>query len=131
MTDENLWKTVIDALKERGIALEGQCCDAADPSKIKVVCVAANLAESMREVGDSPRDQVIMARVDGKTAGELDAWIAAGAAKSRSEAAALFIREGLKVRAAELAELQDAVQDVQKAQERLRKRARGVFGDDE
>ena len=50
--------------------------------------------------------------------------------RSRSEAAALFIREGLKVRAEELERLRDALREVEDAKRRLREKARGVLGDD-
>jgi len=128
MRDENLWKLITDTLEERGVNLGELCCRGVDPSQVKVVCVAPNLADSIRVVGDAPRDQVIVARIDAQTASELDTWIAAGAAKSRSEAAALFIREGLNVRADELATLEGALRDVEAARERLREQARSVFG---
>jgi hypothetical protein len=48
--------------------------------------------------------------------------------RSRSEAAALFIREGFKVRAAELEQLQDALRAVEEAKQRLSEKAREVFG---
>lgn len=48
--------------------------------------------------------------------------------RSRSEAAALFIQEGLKVREQELDQLGDALQGVEQAKERLREKARDVFG---
>ncbi len=54
------------------------------------------------------------------------AWVEAGAVKSRSAAAALFIREGLKARDPELQELKDALTDV--ARQRLREKAEGVLG---
>ncbi len=50
--------------------------------------------------------------------------------KSRSAAAALFIREGLKVRDSELQELKDALTDVDRARERLREKAKDVLGAD-
>ncbi len=49
--------------------------------------------------------------------------------KSRSEAAALFIREGLEVRGAELEQLEESLRDLQTAKERVREKAREVFGD--
>lgn len=131
MCDENLWTIISEKLREQGIDAGQFCCQGSSPGKVKVVCVAPNLAESMKEVGDTPRDQVIMTRIDGVTAEQLDAWIAAGAAKSRSEAAALFIREGLKVRADELSALQDALQEVHNARARLQEKARSVFGKQE
>ena len=51
-----------------------------------------------------------------------------GAVKSRSEAAAVFIREGLKVRDSELDGLRDALNKVQEAKTRLHREAREVFG---
>lgn len=96
--------------------------------RVKVVCVAPGLQESVDEMGRSPRDQVVMVRVDSETSDALDAWVETGAVKSRSEAAALFIREGLRVRADELERLKDALGDVEAARERLREQAREVFG---
>ena len=51
--------------------------------------------------------------------------------KSRSEAAALFIREGLKVRASELERLNDALRSYADAKERLQREARDAFGLDD
>jgi hypothetical protein len=70
-------------------------------------------------------------RVDKETLRELDAWVETDAVKSRSEAAALFIREGLNVRSSELGELKDALDTVAKAKARLRDAARSVFGEPE
>ena len=95
---------------------------------IKVVCVAPDLKASADEMNETPRDQVVMVRVDGETRDALDAWVKTGAVKSRSEAAALFIREGLSVRADELERLREALREVEEAQDRLRDKAREVFG---
>ena len=70
-----------------------------------------------------------MARIDEETRNALDAWVETGAVKSRSEAAALFIREGLTVRTSEREQLSDALRDVEKAKDRLRKEARAVLGE--
>lgn len=104
------------------------CSDHEGPHKVKVVCVTPDLKDSMDEMGHAPRDKVIMVRVDEETSAALDAWVETGAVKSRSEAAALFIREGLKVRKDELDSLQDALSDVARAKEKLRKKAGEVFG---
>jgi hypothetical protein len=72
-----------------------------------------------------------MVRVDEGTSKALDAWVETGAVRSRSEAAALFIREGLQVRADELEQLKDALNGVEEAKHRLREKARQVFGDAE
>ena len=105
------------------------CCGEGE-DRIKVVCVAPGLKASVQEMGRNPRDQVVMVRVDEDTSLALDAWVETGAVKSRSEAAALFIREGLQIRADELARLKDALADVETARARLRRQAREVFGED-
>ncbi len=94
----------------------------------KVVCVSPDLKDSVDEMAKSQRDNVVMVRVDEETRNKLDAWVEAGAVKSRSEAAALFIREGLKVRRAELEKLEESLRDLQTAKERVREKAREVFG---
>ncbi len=101
-----------------------------DLPHVKVVCVTPDLKQSVEEMGQTQRDHVVMVRVDSETLEALDAWVATGAVKSRSEAAALFIREGLTVRADELAQLRDALREVQEAQERLKTRAQEIFGKD-
>ena len=98
-------------------------------SRFKVVCVTPGLKDSVEEMSKTARDQVVMVRVDSETSEALDAWVQTGAVKSRSEAAALFIREGLNVRADELARLKDALAEVQAARERLHEQAREVFGE--
>lgn len=95
---------------------------------MKVVAVAANLCASVDDMGASARDQVLMVRVDAGTIKTLDAWVETGAVKSRSEAAALFLREGLGVRSEELAELGEALGGVEEAKRRLHKKARKVLG---
>ena len=72
-------------------------CDLGGRRGVKVVCVSPDLKESVEEMGATQRDQVVMVRVDEGTREQLDAWVATGAVKSRSEAAALFIREGRSV----------------------------------
>ena len=95
---------------------------------VKVMCLAGNLRDSVDALGDSARDHVVMVRVDEDTVNALDPWVEAGAVKSRSAAAALFIREGLKVRDPELQELEDALEDVDRAKQRLREKADDVLG---
>lgn len=128
-----LWGKIRDQLKEKGVSIDfenGFDFSCVDPSGggVKVVCVAPDLKQSVEEMGRKPRDQVVMVRVDESTLGDLDAWVATGAVKSRSEAAALFIREGLKVRSDELERLRGALREVKEAQERLRQQAREIFG---
>ena len=142
---ESLWSRIRDKLEENGVFLRVDSnlaelglgriedldldIDLGDKGAgIKVVCVAPDLKASAEEMNETPRDKVVMVRVDEKTREELDAWVETGAVKSRSEAAALFIREGLAVRADELARLRDALREVEEARERLRDKASEVFG---
>jgi Arc/MetJ-type ribon-helix-helix transcriptional regulator len=122
-----IWDRIREELGSKGIDFDSQCCDTSPGSPLKVVCMAGGLADSLREMGKTPRDQVLMVRIDEDTAKRLDAWIETGAFKSRSEAAALFIREGLKVHTRELDELEDALKGVEDAKDRLRRKAREVF----
>jgi Arc/MetJ-type ribon-helix-helix transcriptional regulator len=128
-------KAVQAKLEEHGIEIDlaGAVASAAGGGegagpRVKVVCIAPDLKDSVEELGQSSRDKVLMVRVDEETSVALDAWVETGAVKSRSEAAALFIREGLKVRQAELDRLSAALKDVEKAKEKLREKAREVFG---
>ncbi len=127
----DMWNLIQTELRDKGIDVEALSCCGPDSSCLKVVCLPVGLGSSLEELGKEVRDQVVMVRVDEDTRRKLDAWVASGAVKSRSEAAALFIQEGLKVRATELERLGDAIQAVEEAKERLRKKARDVFGDQE
>jgi hypothetical protein len=129
---ERVLREVQARLREQGIeaslgAAEACCAEEGSP-RVKVVCVAPGLADSVRELGAKPRDQVVMVRVDESTSRALDAWVETDAVRSRSEAAALFIREGLRVRADELDRLRDALGEVERARAELQRRAREVFG---
>jgi len=128
-----LWDRIRSQLQDKGVSIDFEngfdfSCVNPMGGGVKVVCVAPDLKQSVEEMGRKPRDQVVMVRVDESTLGDLDAWVATGAVKSRSEAAALFIREGLKVRSDELERLRGALREVKEAQERLRQRAREIFG---
>ena len=125
----DLWGVIQSELRDKGIDVETLSCCAPDTSCLKVVCLPTGLGQSLEELGQEVRDQVVMVRVDEDTRRKLDAWVGSGAVKSRSEAAALFIREGLKVRASELDKLGEAIQGVEEAKARLRKKARDVFGE--
>ncbi len=123
-----IWERIREELKETGIDLDVDCCEANLGSRLKVVCMAGGLSDSLKEMGKKARDQVVMVRVDEETSQKLDHWVETGAFKSRSEAAALFIREGLKVHAKELAELEEALGGVKEAKDNLRQKAREMFG---
>ncbi len=126
-TGEILSKAVEAKLKELGIDLSAICGEG-EAGKARVVCVAADLSGSLKELSGAARDQVVMVRVDDKTRRQLDAWVETGAVRSRSEAAALFIREGLKLREGELDGLAEALSELEKAKKRLHEEAALVFG---
>jgi Arc/MetJ-type ribon-helix-helix transcriptional regulator len=124
----DLGSLIVKELERQGIGLDQLCRDAGDGPQVKVVCVAPTLRDSVERLGESARDQVVMVRIDEPTRKKLDAWVETGAVKSRSEAAALFIREGLGVRESELADLKEALEGVNEARARLRRRASRVLG---
>jgi hypothetical protein len=132
---ESILSSIEEHLSEAGLDVDlsgdsGVWSWPRNSKRVKVVCVTPGLKQSVEELGKSPRDQVVMVRVDTATSESLDAWVETGAVKSRSEAAALFIREGLRVRSDELERLRGALRDVEEARDRLRAQAREVFGDE-
>jgi hypothetical protein len=129
-----IWDRVRGELNNAGIDLETMGVRIEElggklGQAVKVVFVAPDLQESVSAMNREQRDQVIMVRVDEATLHQLDAWVKTDAVKSRSEAAAVFIREGLKMRASELEKLEDALADVDRARERLHERVKEVFGE--
>jgi len=94
-----------------------------------VMCLTGDMKTTVAEMGQAARDQVVMVRIDEETKIDLDAWVETGAVKSRSQAAALFIREGIKVRAGELDELREALDEVGEARRRLEEKAKEVIGE--
>lgn len=124
----DLGSLILKELERQGIGLDQLCGDAGDGPQVKVVCVAPTLRDSVERLGESARDQVVMVRIDEPTRKKLDAWVETGAVKSRSEAAALFIREGLGVRESELTDLKEALEGVNEARARLRRKASRVLG---
>lgn len=124
-------KAVEEALENQGLTLDALACGDDCDTQVKVVCVAPNLASSMSQLRQAARDQVVMVRVDEQVSRALDAWVETDVVKSRSEAAALFIREGLEVRRSELDQLKETLEGVSKAKEELRKKAQQIFGNDE
>ena len=130
-SNPNIFSVISEKLEGLGITLSDEIeASLRDlDAGLKVVCVTPDLGESVREMGESPREHTVMVRVDEDTRQKLDAWVESGAVKSRSEAAALFIREGLQVRAEELSELEDALKQVDEAKRKLREKAKTVFGD--
>ena len=125
---DDILSMINEELKKEGIDLKKLGEDCLSGLPLKMVWVASDLDDSLREMGEETRDQVVMVRIDDETTESLDDWVETGAVKSRSEGAALFIREGLKVRAEELARLKDALADVKAAKEKLREQAKDVLG---
>lgn len=115
------------ALAAHGIDLADlTCADGSTP--VRVVVVAASLKDSLAGLSRHVRDQVLMVRVDAETVATLDRWVATGAARSRSEAAALFLREGLAVRAADLDAMAEAIDRLEAARRDLEVRAATLLG---
>ena len=127
---KGLWASIQETLNDAGLEIELPDLSDLDPLNYKMVCMPFGLAASLQDLERERRENVVMVRVDNRTQKSLDAWIEAGAVKSRSEAAALFIREGLNVRAQELKELEDALREVEEAKERLREKAKTVLRED-
>lgn len=127
-----IFERIASQLREKGIDIDFSAsgldiCAPGKGGKIKMVCISPDLKERVEKMGEANRKRVLMVRVDDETLQDLDSWVATGAVKSRSEAAALFIREGLRLRKSELDKLKDALNEVQQAQERLKERAAEVF----
>ena len=92
-----LWASLQSKLEQAGFDVRLPDMSEFDPTvACKVICLPFGLATAREEMERQPRDNVVMVRVDDETKRQLDAWIESGAARSRSEAAALFIREGLR-----------------------------------
>ena len=128
---DDLLSMLGEQLKKQGIDLKALGEDCLSGIPLKFVCVASDLKDSVRELGEGTRDQVVMVRIDDETTRSLDDWVETGAVGSRSQGAALFIREGLQVRAEELAKLKDALADVKAAKDKLREQAKDVLGERE
>jgi len=127
MTD--LFAEISKTLERHGIDFRIGLGGDDDLADCTVMCLTGDMKSTVAEMGRAARDQVVMVRIDEDTKDDLDAWIETGAVKSRSEAAALFIREGIKVRSGELEQLREALADVSAAKRRLEQQAREVIGD--
>lgn len=124
---------VLELIREKllaqGVDLDALCAaPKAGAGAPRVVVVGADLRQTAEQLSSTTRDQVVMVRVDEETSRDLDAWVETGSLKSRSEAAALFIREGLRLHETEFRQLRDAIRDVDSAKQRLREKARELFG---
>ena len=126
MTD--LFTEISKTLEDHGIDFRIGLGGDDDLADCTVMCLTGDMKTTVAEMGRAARDQVVMVRIDEETMSDLDSWIETGAVKSRSEAAALFIREGIKVRSGELEQLREALEDVSEAKKRLEVRAKEVIG---
>lgn len=122
-----LWESIKEQLAQQGIDLDAPDGGQASDALVRAICVVPDLGESVRKLAESPRDQVVMVRIDSDALEALDAWVQSGAVRSRSEAAALFIREGLSVHARELEQLRGALREVEKAKRRLQERVKDLL----
>jgi Arc/MetJ-type ribon-helix-helix transcriptional regulator len=125
----DLLTQVGQALGEHGIDFRIGLGGDSELADCTVMCLAGDMRTTVAEMGRTSRDQVVMVRIDEDTKNALDDWVETGAVKSRSEAAALFMREGIKVRSGELEQLREALDDVGQARQRLEEKARQVIGD--
>lgn len=125
---EELVASVLEGLKSAGIPLETVGSAQLGAGNVKVLCLSGKLSESMEALSEAPRDQVVMVRLNRQAVEDLDAWVETGALRSRSEAAALFIREGLALRASELDELRGPLEEFRAARRRLKSVAEEVLG---
>ena len=125
----DLWTQISDTLAEHGIEFRIGTGGDGNLADCTVLCLTEDMKTTVAEMGRNPRDQVVMVRIDEDTKHALDDWVETGAVKSRSEAAALFMREGIKVRSGELAQLREALDEVSAARRRLEQQARTVIGD--
>lgn len=126
----DLYTEIGKTLKDHGIEFRIGLAGDDDIANCTVMCLTGDMKTTVAEMGRAARDQVVMVRIDEDTSDTLDLWIATGAVRSRSEAAALFISEGIKVRSGELEQLREAIEDVNDAKQRLEERARQVIGED-
>jgi hypothetical protein len=132
-SSKRLARRIKESLAGAGITLENlgeltALCGNAASRAVKVVAVPLGLREGIDELNTTPRDRVVMVRVDKDTSEALDSWVQTGALKSRSEAAALFMNEGLKIRSGELGQLKEGLEEVEEAKRKLHERAREVLG---
>lgn len=125
----DVWTQISTALEQHGIDFRIGTGGDSDLTDCTVMCLTGDMKTTVAEMARTARDQVVMVRIDEDTKNALDDWVETGAVKSRSEAAALFMREGIKVRSGELEQLREALDDVGRAKLRLEERARQVIGD--
>ena len=93
-----------------------------------VTCATGSLGGDIRDAVEevvTVRDNVVMMRVDSDSRAKMDELVEAGIWKSRSEAAAYLIREGIKARRGLFDRISEKVGEIRKAKEELR----GLLGE--
>ena len=79
-----IWDELKIHLKDLSIEIEDMCGSEFDKSKIKIVCMAPGLTDSVKEMGKAIRDQVVMVRIDEESNQALDDWVEAIRARGRA-----------------------------------------------
>ena len=124
--EPEVYEAIRRALRSQGLDPDRLTCQGEDTPR-RVVVVAANLSDSRQQLCRSVRDQVLLLRVDIATISQLDEWVSAGVAKSRAEAAALFLREGLALRKPDLDRLAPALKKLEEARREVQSSARRML----
>ena len=81
---KDVWEQVSEALEAHGIEFRVGMGGEGDLADCTVMCLAGDMKSTVAEMGRTPRDHVVMVRIDEDTKRHLDDWIATGAVKSRS-----------------------------------------------
>ena len=117
----------------KDIEVEEQCCpDTEDSKKMKCVvklrCAEGEDVEKMKEkallrLGKElgARSNVVMTRLNDDDLKQIDALVEVEAFKSRSEAAAFFIKEGIRARKDLFQKVMPTVEKIRELKERAKK----------
>ena len=107
-----------DGSKEKGRLLAGMEC-LVDEAKSAAESLGENIRDAVEGV-ISARDNVVMVRVNRESLARLNDLVEAGVSKSRSEAAAYLIGEGIKARQGLFETIADKIDEIRRAKEELR-----------
>ncbi len=94
--------------------------DAMAKNKDTAVKVKDSILKTIESVR-SNRDNVVMVRVSEEVLGQIDQLVDSGLTKSRSEAAALMISEGISARSDLFDRIAEQIQVIREAKDRLKK----------
>ena len=107
-----------DAALEEMENVNGAMRDALDKGKGVATSVGDSLRDSLNSVR-SARDSVVMVRVSKESLRKLDTLVDCGLTKSRSEAAAFLIAEGIKAKADMYDKIAEQSEVIRNAREQL------------